>query len=89
MADLNRRYEKCEQDLEQFRSEVADMTKFVKELFAQVSDVLDKVEVYHRQMYAGLQARTDAGFARLQACIDALPLSLSERKDEEPPTKLN
>jgi hypothetical protein len=38
--------------------------------------------------FASLQAQTDAGFARLQARIDALPLPLSERKNDKPP-KLN
>jgi hypothetical protein len=39
-------------------------------------------------MFADLQAQTEAGFASLQACINALPLPLSERKKDEPP-KLN
>jgi hypothetical protein len=37
-------------------------------------------------MFADLQAQTDAGFARLQACLDAP--SRNDRKDDEPP-KLN
>jgi len=37
-------------------------------------------------MFADLRAQTDAGFARLQACIDAP--SRTDRKDDEPP-KLN
>jgi hypothetical protein len=39
-------------------------------------------------MFADLQAQTEAGYANLQARIDALPLPLSERKNDEPP-KLN
>jgi hypothetical protein len=39
-------------------------------------------------MFADLQAQTEAGYASLQARIDALPLPLSERKNDEPP-KLN
>ena len=45
-------------------------------------------EVCNRRMFADLQAQTEAGFASLQACINALPLPLSERKKDEPP-KLN
>jgi hypothetical protein len=37
-------------------------------------------------MFADLRAQTDAGFARLQACLDAPPRT--DRKDDEPP-KLN
>jgi hypothetical protein len=39
-------------------------------------------------MFADLQAQTEAGYASLQARIDALPLPLSERENDEPP-KLN
>jgi hypothetical protein len=39
-------------------------------------------------MFADLQAQTEAGFASLRVRIDALPLPLSERKNDKPP-KLN
>jgi hypothetical protein len=55
-------------------------------VLAQVDEVLAKVETSNRQMFATLQAQTDAGFARLRASIDAV--SRTERKDDEPP-KLN
>ena len=55
-------------------------------MLARVDEVLAKVETSHHQMFADLRAQTDAGFARLQACIDAP--SRTDRKDEEPP-KLN
>ena len=54
----------------------------------QLDEVLAKVEICNRQMFADLQAQTEAGFASLKARIDALPLPLSERKNDEPP-KLN
>jgi hypothetical protein len=53
-----------------------------------LDEVLAKVEICNRQMFADLQAQTEAGFASLKARIDALPLPLSERKNDEPP-KLN
>ena len=49
-------------------------------------EILAKVQTYNEQMFADLQAQTDAGFASLRACIDAA--SRAERKDDEPP-KLN
>ena len=51
-----------------------------------VHEILAKLETCDRRMFAELQAQTDAGFASLRACIDAV--SRSERKDDEPP-KLN
>jgi hypothetical protein len=100
MADLDSRCEKCERDIEQLRGEVAEVIALVrgvlaqvdevlgKGVLAQVDEVLGKIETSNRQMFATLQAQTDAGFARLQARIDTLPLPLSERKNDEPP-KLN
>ena len=88
MSDLDSRCEKCERDIEQLRGEVGEVITLVRKVLAQVDEVLAKVETSNRQMFADLQAQTDAGFARLRAHIDALPLPLSERKDKEPP-KLN
>jgi hypothetical protein len=51
-------------------------------VLARVDEVLAKVEACNRQMFADLRAQTEAGFARLQARIDALPLPLSERRNE-------
>ena len=82
--------EKCERDIEQLRGELnvlrSEMIEVVGGMLARVDDVLAKVETCNRQMFADLQAQTDAGFARLQSRIDA-PFQ-TERKDDEPP-KLN
>ena len=86
MVDLDSRCEKCERDIEQLRGEDAEVIELVKGVLAGVDQVLVKVEICNRQMFADLQAQTDAGFARLRACIDAL--SRTEPKDDEPP-KLN
>ena len=86
MGDLDSRCEKCERDIEQLRGEVGEVIELVKGVLAHVDEVLGKVEICNRQMFADLQAQTDAGFARLRACLDAA--SRTERKDDEPP-KLN
>jgi hypothetical protein len=86
--DLASRCEKCEWDIDQLRAEVGQMIELVEGVLARVDEVLAKVEIYNRQMFADLQAQTEAGFASLQARIDALPLPLSERRNDEPP-KLN
>jgi hypothetical protein len=101
MSDLDSRCEKCERDIEQLWGAVAKVIELVKGVLAQVDEVLGKVEmgtlaqvdevlgkveICNRQMFADLQAQTDAGFARLRASIDAA--SRTERKDDEPP-KLN
>ena len=65
---------------------VGGMLARVDEVLANVDEVLATVKTSNRQMLADLQAQTDAGFARLQACIEA-PCR-TERKDDEPP-KLN
>jgi hypothetical protein len=65
------------------RSEIIEL---VGGVLARADDVLGKVEICNRQMFADLQAQTDAGFARLRASIDAA--SRTEPKDEELP-KLN
>jgi hypothetical protein len=88
MSDLDSHCEKCEREIEQLRREVGEVIELVEGVLARVDEVLAKVEIYNRQMFADLQAQTMAGFASLQARIDALPLPLSERKNDEPP-KLN
>jgi hypothetical protein len=88
MTDLDSRCEKCERDIAQLRGEVAEVIGLVKGVLAGVHEVLSEVETCNRQMFADLRAQTEAGFARLQARIDALPVPPSERKNDEPP-KLN
>jgi len=89
--------ERCERDIERLRGElnilrsemievVGGMLARVDEVLANVDEVLATVKTSNRQMFADLRAQTDAGFARLQACIDAP--SRTYRKDDEPP-KLN
>jgi hypothetical protein len=82
--------ERCEHDIERLRGELnilrSEMIEVVGGMLVRVDEVLAKVETSHRQMFADLRAQTDAGFARLQACID-VP-SRTDRKDDEPP-KLN
>jgi hypothetical protein len=90
MGDLDSRYEKCERDIEQLRVEFdalrSAMIEVVGGVLARVDEVLAKVDADNRQMFANLEAQTDAGFARLRSCLDAA--SRTERKDDEPP-KLN
>ena len=82
--------ETCERDIERLRGELnvlrSEMIEVVGGMLARVDEVLATVETSHRQMFADLRAQTDAGFARLQACLDAP--SRTDRKDGEPP-KLN
>ena len=89
--------EKCERDIEQLRGElnflrlemievVGGMLARVDDVLANIDEVLATVKTSNRQMFADLRAQTDAGFARLQACIEAP--SRTYRKDDEPP-KLN
>jgi mevalonate pyrophosphate decarboxylase len=90
MSDLDSRCEKCERDIEQLRIEFdalrSEMIEVVGGMLTRVDEILSKVETYNQQMFADLQAQTDAGFASLRACIDAA--YRTERKDDEPP-KLN
>ena len=92
MSDLDSRCEKCERDIEQLRGELdalrLQMIDIVEGVLARVDEVLVTVKSANRQMFSDLQAQTDRGFASLQARIDALPLPLSEHKNDEPP-KLN
>ena len=87
MSDLDSRCQKCERDIEQLRGELdvlrREMIEVVRGMLARVDEVLSKVETSHHQMFADLRAQTDAGFARLQASIDAP--SRTDRKDDEPP----
>jgi hypothetical protein len=90
MADLESRCEKCELEIERLRGEFdalqSEMIEVAGGVLARADEILAKVQTCNRQMFADLRAQTDAGFASLRACIDAL--SRTERKDDEPP-KLN
>jgi hypothetical protein len=90
MADLESRCEKCEREIERLRGEFdalqSEMIEVAGGVLARADEILAKVQTCNRQMFADLRAQTDAGFASLRACIDAL--SRTERKDDEPP-KLN
>jgi hypothetical protein len=92
MSDLDSRCEKCERDIEQLRGELDAlrllMIDVVGGVLARVDEVLVNVESANRQMFSDLQAQTDRGFADLQASINALPLPVSQRNNDEPP-KLN
>jgi rRNA processing protein Gar1 len=92
MSDLDSRCEKCEQEIEQLRGDLdalrLEIIGLVEGVLGRVDEVLVTVKSNNRQMFSDLQAQTDRGFARLQARIDALPMPLSERKNDEPP-KLN
>ena len=82
--------EKCERDIERLRGELnvlrSEMIEVVGGMLARVDEVLAKVETSHRQMFVDLRAQTDAGFARLQACLHAP--SRTDRKDDDEPPKL-
>jgi hypothetical protein len=90
MSDLDSRCEKCEREIGRLRGELvglrSEMIEVVGGMLTRVHEILAKLETCDRRMFAELQAQTDAGFASLRACIDAV--SRSERKDDEPP-KLN
>jgi hypothetical protein len=92
MSDLESRCETCERNIEQLRLELdvlrLKIIDVVEGVLARVDEVLVTVKSDNRQMFSDLQAQTDRGFASLQARIDALPLPLSEPKNDEPP-KLN
>jgi len=93
MSDHDCRCETCERDIEQLRSELdalrLKMFDVVDGVLARVDEVLVKVKADNRQMFSDLRAQTKSGFADLQASIiNALPLVLSQRKNDEPP-KLN
>jgi hypothetical protein len=63
------------------------MIELIDGVLARVDEILAKVEICNRQMFADLRAQTDAGFASLRACIDSSSPPLAERKSDEP--KLN
>jgi adenylosuccinate lyase len=71
MGDLESRCEKCERDIQQLRVEFgalrSEMIEVVGGMLTRVDEILAKVEISHRQMFAKLQAQTDAGFASLRA----------------------
>ena len=82
--------ETCERDIERLRDELnilrSEMIEVVGGMLARADEILATVQTFNRQMFADLRAQADAGFASLQARIDAV--SRTERKDDEPP-KLN
>jgi hypothetical protein len=82
--------ERCERDIERLRGELnilrSEMIEVVGGMLARADEILATVQTFNRQMFADLRAQADAGFASLQARIDAV--SRTERKDDEPP-KLN
>ena len=80
--------EQCAPTMEQVWAKVAEVIELVEGVLARVDEVLAKVEMDNRQMFADLKAQTDAGFASLQSQISAPPLPLSQDEDDEPP-KLN
>ena len=67
-------------EFDALRSEIIAL---VRGVLARADEGLAKVQTCNRQMFADLRAQTDAGFASLRACIDAV--SRTERKDDEPP----
>ena len=86
MSDFDNRLEKYEQAIEQLRGELDVLPSVMhRHLNDIITAVLADVEGANRKMFAGLRAQTDAGFARLQMVIDALP---EADKGDKPP-KLN
>jgi hypothetical protein len=93
MSDLGSHCEKWERDIERLRCELdalrLQMLNVVVGVLARVDGLLAKVEADNRQMFSDLKAQTDRNFADLHVnIINALPLALSQRKNDEPP-KLN
>jgi hypothetical protein len=90
MSDLDSRCEKCERDIKQLQIELdafrSETVEVVEGVLARVDEILAKLDISNRQMFAALRAQTEAGFASLRGCIDAP--SRANRKDDEPP-KLN
>ena len=54
-------------------------------VLSRIDTALAGIEGANRKMFADLRAQTDAGFARLQMIIDALP----ETKTEDEPPRPN
>jgi hypothetical protein len=83
MSDFTSRLEKCERAVEQLRGELNVLPSLMhRHLDDIITAVLADVEGANRKMFAGLRAQTEAGFARLQMLIDALPGTNTE---DEPP----
>lgn len=86
MSDFASRLEKCERAIEQLRGELNVLPSLMhRHLDDIITAVLADVEGANRKMFADLHAQTDAGFARLQMVINALP----ETNKEDKPPKLN
>ena len=86
MSDFASRFEKGERAIEQLRGELTVLPSLMhRHLDDIITAVLADVEGANRKMFADLRAQTDAGFARLQMVIDALP----ETNKEDKPPKLN
>jgi hypothetical protein len=86
MSDRERDIEQLRGELDALRRQIIDV---VEGVLARADQVLAKVEADNRQMFSDLQVQTKRGFADLQASIiNALPLALSQRKNDDPP-KLN
>ena len=74
MSDFASRLEECERAIEQLRGELNVLPSLMhRHLDDIITAVLADVEGANRKMFAGLRAQTEAGFARLQMLIDALP----------------
>ena len=94
MSDFASRFEKCERAIEQLRGELDVLQSL---MHRHLDDIITavllrmtwiqflRIEGANRKMFADLRAQTEAGFARLQMLIDALP---ETNKEDEPP-KLN
>jgi hypothetical protein len=86
MSDFASRLEKCERAIEQLRGELNVLPSLMhRHLDEIITAILADVEGANRKMFADLHAQTDAGFARLQMVINALP----ETNKEDKPPKLN
>ena len=81
MSDFISRLAKCERAVEQLRAELDALQNVMHRDL--ITTVLSRID--NRKMFADLRAQTDAGFARLQMVIDALP---ETNKGDKPP-KLN
>ena len=90
MSDFASRLEKCERAVEQLRAEPDALQNvmhrdLITAVLSRIDTALAGIEGANRKMFADLRAQTDAGFARLQMVIDALP---ETEKGDKPP-KLN
>jgi hypothetical protein len=86
MSDFASRLEKCERAIKQLQGELNILPGMMhRHLDDIITAVLANFEGANRKMFAELRAQTDAGFARLQMVINALP----ETNKEDKPPKLN